>query len=69
MENIILIFISIVLIFLGGFATFLPIKFIEIFISWRFNGAEPSDEYSFIVSVSGGVVLIGSIFMLFALIK
>lgn len=69
MENIILIFISIILIFLGGFATFLPIKYIDIFLSWRFNGAEPSDGYSFIVSISGGVVLVGSILMLFTLIK
>jgi uncharacterized membrane protein len=69
MENIILIFITIFLIFLGGFATFSPTKFIDLFISWRFNGVEPSDEYAFIVSISGGVVLVGSILMLFALIK
>lgn len=69
MENIIIILITIILIFLGGFATFLPTKFIDIFISWRFNGAEPSDEYTFFVSISGGVVLVGSILMLFALIK
>lgn len=69
MENIIIILITIILIFLGGFATFLPTKFIDLFISWRFNGAETSDEYTFIVSISGGVVLVGSLLMLFALIK
>jgi uncharacterized membrane protein len=69
MEKIILILISFILFFIGGFATFLPTKFIDVFLSWRFNGAEPSDEYTFIVSINGGVVLIGSILMLFALIK
>jgi hypothetical protein len=69
MENIILILIFIILVFLGGFATFLPVKFIDIFLSWRFNGAEPSDEYSLIVRISGCVVLVGSILILFALIR
>ncbi|MBS3991400.1 MAG: hypothetical protein KGZ51_04945 [Erysipelothrix sp.] len=69
MENIILILIFIILVFLGGFATFLPTEFIDLLISWKFNFAKPSDEYTFIVSINGGVVLVGSILILFALIR